>query len=102
MQYREDEKHSPRVSFTILKKQMTQIYAAERFSGESVFRSFLTKSQEIAIQQSHIINPLLTSFTRSALKRITFGFYCTNLAPSSLGLYEKPQAKLSRTDLALG
>ena len=34
--------------------------------------------------------------------QIAFGFYRTDLAPSSLGLYEKPQAILSRTDLALG
>ena len=33
---------------------------------------------------------------------IAFDFYHTDLAPSSLGLYEKPQAILSRTDLALG
>ena len=53
-----------------------------------------------AIQQSHIINPLLTSFARSVRESIAFGFYRTDLAPSSLGLYEKPQAILSRTDLA--
>ena len=31
---------------------------------------------------------------------IAFGFYRTDLAPSSLGLYEKPQAILSHTDRA--
>ena len=71
---------------------------------EKVFSDlfFSTKSEKIAIQQSHIINPLLTSFARSVRESIAFGFYCTDLAPSSLGLYEKPQAILSRTDLALG
>ena len=61
--------------------------------------------EQTAIQQSHIINPLLTSFARSVRESIAFGFYRTDLAPSSLGLYDKPQAIvaiLSRTDLALG
>ena len=66
------------------------------------FLVFSTKSEQIAIQQSHIINPLLTSFARSVRESIAFGFYRTDLAPSSLGLYEKPQAILSRIDLALG
>ena len=70
-------------------KQMTQIYAIERFHGENVL-VFSTKSEQIAIQQSHKINPLLTSFARSALERIAFGFFHTDLAPTSLGLYEKP------------
>ena len=84
-----------RASFTILNKQMTQINTAER-------SFFSAKSQQIAIHQSHIINPLLTSFARSVRESIAFSFYRTDLAPSSLGLYEKPQAILSRTDLALG
>ncbi len=49
---------------------------------------FSTKSEQTAIQQSHIINPLLTSFARSVRESIAFGFYRTDLAPSSLGLYE--------------
>ena len=57
---------------------------------------FSTKSEQIAIQQSDIINPLLTSPARSVRESIAFGF-----APSSLGLYEKPQTIFSRTDLAL-
>ena len=76
--------------------------AAESCSNESVFCFFSTKSKQTAIQQSHIINPLLTSFARSVRESIAFGFYRTDLAPSSLGLYEKPQAILPRTDLALG
>ena len=63
---------------------------------------FVLKSEQIAIEQSHIINPLLTSLARSVRESIAFGFYRTDLAPSSLGLYEKPQAILSSTDLALG
>jgi hypothetical protein len=80
--------------------QKPPVYTAESCSNESVF--FSTKSEQTAIQQSHIINPLLTSFARSVRESIAFGFYRTDLAPSSLGLYEKPQAILSRTDLALG
>ena len=52
------------------------------------FWVFSTKSEQTAIQQSHIINPLLTSFARSVRESIAFGFYRTDLAPSSLGLYE--------------
>ena len=92
---------TPRASFTILNKQMTQINTAERLAAKEFF-VFSTKSQQIAIQQSHIINPLSTSFARSIRESIAFGFYRTALAPSSLDLYEKPQAILSRTDLPLG
>ena len=52
------------------------------------FGFFPTKSEQTAIQQSHIINPLLTSFAWSVRESIAFGFYRTDLAPSSLGLYE--------------
>ena len=81
---------------------MTQIYTAERFNGRSVFWSFLQSHNKLRSKQSHIINSLLTSFARSVGESIAFGFYRTDLAPSSLGLYEKPQAIFSRTDLALG
>ena len=65
-----EDKKTPRVSFTILKKQMAQIYTAERFS-EMYFSVFSTsKSQQITIQQSHIINPLLTSFAQSVRERL--------------------------------
>ncbi len=57
-------------------------------SQEKCFLVFSTKSEKFAIQQSHIINPLLTSFSRSVRESIAFGFYRTDLAPSSLGLYE--------------
>ncbi len=49
---------------------------------------FSTKSEKVAIQQSHIIYPLLTWFARSVRESNAFGFYRTDLAPSSLGLYE--------------
>ncbi len=64
------------------------VYTAESCSNESVFLFFSTKSEQTAIQQSHIINPLLTSFARSVRESIAFGFYRTDLAPSSLGPYE--------------
>ena len=47
-----------------------------------------TKVFFFLIQQSHIINPLLTSFARSVRESIALGFYRTDLAPSSLGLHE--------------
>ncbi len=68
--------------------QKPPVYTAERCSNESVFLFFSTKSEQTAIQQSHIINPLLTSFARSVRESIAFGFFRTDLAPSSLGLYE--------------
>ncbi len=54
----------------------------------TAFLFFSTKSEQTAIHQSHIINPLLTSFAQSVRESIAFGFYRTDLAPSSLGLYE--------------
>ena len=68
--------------------QKPPVYTAESCGNESVFLFFSTKSEQTAIQQSHIINPLLTSFARSVRESIAFGFYRTDLAPSSLGLYE--------------
>ncbi len=68
--------------------QKPPVYTAESCGKESVFLFFSTKSEQTAIQQSHIINPLLTSFARSVRESIAFGFYRTDLAPSSLGLYE--------------
>ncbi len=68
--------------------QKPPVYTAESCSNESVFWVFSTKSEQTAIQQSHIINPSLTSFARSVRESIAFGFYRTHLAPSSLGLYE--------------
>ena len=45
--------------------QKPPVHTAESCSNESVFCFFSTKSEQTAIQQSHIINPLLTSFARS-------------------------------------
>ena len=113
MPYSVDEKHSP----SEFSYPGETNYPNATFQGEdnaeqnsnknsqsrkSVFWCFQQSQKKIAIQQSHIINPLLTSFARSVRESIAFGFYSTDLAPSSLGLYEKPQAILSRTDLALG
>ncbi len=91
-------KNTLRVSFTILEKQITQMLrfkakitpnkTATKTAKKKCFLVFSTKSEKIAIQQSHIINPLLTSFVRSVRESIAFGFYRTDLAPSSLGLYE--------------
>ena len=68
--------------------QKPPVYTAESCSNESLFCFFSTMSEQTAIQQSHIINPLLTSFARSVRESIAFGFYRTDLTPSSLGLYE--------------
>ena len=88
-------KNTLRVSFTILEKQMTQMlrFKAKITPNKTATKTankkcFLVFSTKIAIQQSHIINPLLTSFARSVRESIAFGFYRTDLAPSSLGLYE--------------
>ncbi len=64
-------------------------YIRLKVAATKVFFGFFpTKSEQTAIQQSHIINPLLTSFAWSVRESIAFGFYRTDLAPSSLGLYE--------------
>ena len=79
--------------------QKPPVYTAESCSNESVFWFFSTKSEQTeeqtaiqqSLEQSHIINPLLTSFARSVRpvrESIAFGFYRTDLAPWSLGLYE--------------
>ncbi len=68
--------------------QKPPVYMAESCSNESVFWFFLQSPEQTAIQQSHIINPLLTSFARSVWESIAFGFYRTDFAPSSLGLYD--------------
>ena len=44
----------------------------------------------------------LTSFVRSVRESLFLLFFRTDLAPSSLGLYEHLRQILSRTDLALG
>ncbi len=79
-------------------ERITPNKTTTKTATKKCFLIFSTKSE----QYSHIINPLLTSFARSVRESIAFGFYRTELAPSSLDLYEKPQAILSRTDLALG
>ena len=96
MPYNDDENHSPS-EFYYPEQTNDPKNTAERLAVKlrKRFLVFPTKSQQIAIQQSHIINPLLTSFARSVRESIAFGFYRTALAPSSLNLYEKPQAILS-------
>ena len=83
-------------------KQIIQINTAERLAAKAFFGLFYEVTTNCDRTQSHIINPLLTSFALSVRESIAFGSYRTDLAPSSLGLYEEPQAILSRTDLALG
>ena len=94
-------KITPQASFTILNKQMIQINTAERLAAKVFFGLFYEVTTNCDRTQSHIINPLLTS-SLSVRESIAFGCYRTDLAPSSLSLYEEPQAILSRTDLALG
>ncbi len=81
---RDGLKNTHRVSFTILEKQITQMLrfkakitpnkAATKMAKKKCFLVFSTKSEQIAIQQSHIINPLLTLFARSVRESIAFGF----------------------------
>ena len=84
-----------------LKAKITLNKIATKTAKKKCFLVFSTNSEKIAIQQSHIINPLLTSFARSVRESIAFGFYRT---PRSFVAWSvrKPQAILSRTDLALG
>ena len=94
MLYSDDEEHSPSEFYYL--GEAYDILAAKVFSG-----LFYKVNTKITIQQSHIINPLLTSFARSVKERSAFGFYGIELAALLLGLYVKPQAIFSRTDLAL-
>ncbi len=70
------------------KGKITPNKAATKTAKKKCFLVFSTNLEKNAIQQSHIINPLLTSFARSVRESNAFGFYRTDLAPSSLGLYE--------------
>ena len=54
--------------------QKPGVYTAEVAATKVFFLFFSTKSEQTAIQQSHIINPLLTSFARSVRESIAFGF----------------------------
>ena len=93
-------KNTLRVSFTIPEKQITQMlrFKAKITLGtkqqqkrprKSVFWSFLQNQNKLRFNKAiYIINPLLTSFAGSVRESIAFDFYRTDLAPSSLGLYE--------------
>ena len=83
-----------RASFTILKKQMTQINTAEPLAAEAY--GLFYKVTANCNPTKPYKNPLLTSFARSVRGSIAFGFYRADLA-----LSEEPQAILSRTDLPL-
>ena len=76
-----------------VKAKITPNKTATKTAKKKCFLVFSIQIQKkIAIQQSHIITPynkaLLTSFARSVRESNAFGFYRTDLAPSSLGLYE--------------
>ena len=70
------------------KAKITPNKTETKTAKKKCFLVFSTNSEKIAIQQSHIINLLLTSFARSVRESIAFVFYRTDLAPPSLGLYE--------------
>ena len=111
MPYSVNEKHSPSEFYypggtnypnaTFQGEDYARNKTATKTAKKKCFLVFSTKSEQNAIQQSHIINPLLTSFARSVRESIAFGFYRTDLAPSSLGLYENLRQYFP-TDLALG
>ena len=91
MPYSVDEKHSPSEFYypgETNAELITLNKTATKTAKKKCFLVFSTKSEKIAIQKSHIINPLLTSFARSVRESNAFGFYRADLAPSSLGLYE--------------
>ncbi len=76
MPYSVDEKHSPSEypgetndpNATFQGERITPNKTATKTAKKGCFLVFSTKSKQIAIQQSHIINPLLTSFARSVRK----------------------------------
>ena len=85
------------------KAKITPNKTATKTAKKKCFLVFSTKSEKIAIQQSHIINPLLTSFARSVRESNAFGFYRTYRPRSFVARsVRKPQAILCRADLALG
>ena len=97
MPYSVDEKHSPSEFYYLgetddpnatFQGEDNAEQSSTKTAKKKCFLVFSTNLEKIAIQQSHIINPLLTSFARSLRESTAFGFYRTDLAPSSLGLYE--------------
>ena len=104
MPYSVDEKHSPSEFYSpeetnypnaTFQGEDNAEQSSNKNGQEKCFLVFSTKSEQIAIQQSHIINPLLTSFApRSVRERQYF--------PVQTSGNTFPQAILSRTDLALG
>ena len=111
MPYSDDEEHSPSEFYypgetndpnaTFQGEDNTE-QKITKTAKKKCFLIFSKKSEKLRFNKDMIINPLLTSFARSVRESIAFGFYRTDLAPSSLSLYDKPQEILSRTDLALG
>ncbi len=93
-------KNTPRVSFTILEKQMTQMLRIKakitpnKTTTKTAKSGLFYKSEQIAIQQSHIINPLLTSFARSVRESIAYGFYRTVQKTSGNTFLYRPRTQL--------
>ncbi len=109
----DDEEHSPSEfcypgetnypNATCQGERITPNKTTTKTATKKCFLVFSTKSEQIAIQQSHIINPLLTSFARSVRESIAFGFYRTCRPRSFVARsVRKTSGKLSRTDLPLG
>ncbi len=85
MPYSVDEKHSPSEFYypgetNDPNAKITPNKTATKTAKKKCFLVFCTQSEKIAIQQSHIINPLLTSFARSVRESNAFVFYRTDLA----------------------
>jgi hypothetical protein len=80
MPYSDDEEHSPSEFYypdeisDETNDPNGRLEGENGFSSEKVFCFFSTKSEQTAIQQSNIINPLLTSFALSVRESIAFGF----------------------------
>ena len=94
-------KITPRVSFTILNQQMTQINTAECFSSESVFWFFYkvtTNWNSTKPYNKSLINLVCLVCTVKNCLRVLLHRPRSFVALS----VRKPQAILSRTDLALG
>ena len=98
MPYSVDEKHSPSEFYypgetnypnATFQGEDNAEQNSNKNSQEKVFSGLFYKVRKNCDStEPYIINPLLTSFARSVRESNAFGFYRTDLAPSSLGLYE--------------
>ncbi len=106
MPYSDDEEHSPS-EFHYPREKMTQMLCVKakitpnkttlKTAKKKCFLVFSSKSKQISIQQSHIINPLLTSFARSVRESIASllrRLVCTKNLRQYFPLHCRPRTRL--------